>query len=207
MPNINLFGLTPSLARLGWLTTATPNPDRFTAPARVYLLRGNGVIFSGGLAILCGRLRQAGIWAEDLWCSGERWAARQLVADQRAGRLRGRVVFVGHSCGGRHALFAARKLGSACVGIDLLVCIDVALPWPVPANVRRAVNLYLTRRRVYPARPLVPAPGSSALIENIDLNAADSPLDATGLYHLNITASLAVQQFVMRRILEVVKGV
>jgi hypothetical protein len=205
MPSINLFWLTPSLARLGWLTAATPNPDRRTAPGRVYLLRGNGVFFSNGLAVLCNRLRRAGVWAEDLWCSGERWATRQLLADYRAGQPRGPVVFVGHSCGGRHSLFAARQLEAAGIVIDLLVCLDVAMPWPVPANVKRAVNLYLTRRRLYPARPLVPATGSPAHIENIDLNAANSPLDATGLFHLNITSSTAVQDFVLRRILETVQ--
>ncbi|MGH7174252.1 MAG: hypothetical protein ACRELG_28615, partial [Gemmataceae bacterium] len=79
---------------------------------------------------------------------------------------------------------------------------DVALPPPVPDNVKRALNLYRVGPRIYPARPLIAAPGSSAEITNIELNAVDSPINADGLHHLNITDSSAVQAFVLARILE-----
>jgi hypothetical protein len=113
--------------RLGWATARMPNPDVDRARGRVFLLRGNGVVFSRGFGDLCAALRRAGVWA-----------------------------------------------------------------------------VYLTRPRLYPARPLRRAAGSPTLVENIDLDAAGSPVDARGLHHLNITASPAVQALVLGRVLEAV---
>jgi hypothetical protein len=186
--------------RLGWASTRIPNPAPGTERGRVYLLRGNGIFFSRGLGDLCGRLRRLGVWAEDLRCVGDRWALRHLAADPP----RGPLVFVGHSCGGRYSLFAARRLAEGGTRVDLVVCLDVALPPEVPDNVGKAVNLYLDRRRLYPARPLRPAPGSRAVIENIDLSAASSPLNGAWLNHLTITDHPAVQALALGRILEAI---
>jgi hypothetical protein len=72
---------------------------------------------------------------------------------------------------------------------------------PVAANVEQAVHYYRSRRRLYPARALNAAAKSQALIENIDLDSADSPLQQSGLHHLNMTAHPAVQQFILQHIL------
>ncbi len=196
----------PFGVRLGWASAWARNPDWHTAPARVYLLRGNGIFFSRGFGRLCGRLRRMGIWAEDLRCVGDRWMLRQFLAHSRTGRLRGPLILVGHSCGGRYSLFAARRLQELGIPVDLLICIDVAMPIVVPANVRRAVNVYLTRRRIYPARPLQATPGAATVIENIDLNAADSPVSASWLCHLTITDSTGVQSLVLDRILQTARA-
>jgi hypothetical protein len=188
----------PFGVRLGWASTRVPNPPRGAERGRVYLLRGNGIFFSRGLGGLCGRLRRLGFWAEDLRCVGDRWALRHLALDPP----RVPLAFVGHSCGGRYSLFAARRLAERGVRVDLLVCLDVALPPEVPDNVGRAVNLYLARRRLYPARPLRPALGSREAVENIDLSAAGSPLEGAWLNHLTITDHPAVQALALGRILE-----
>jgi hypothetical protein len=192
--------------RLGWATARTPNPEPEKALGRAYLLRGNAVIFSRGFGAICDRLRQAGLWAEDLRCVGDRWVRRSLIAGQQAGRLRGPLILVGHSCGGRYALFTARELARRNISIDLLVCIDVAIPFPVAGNVRQAVHLYRSRRRIYPARPLRAAPGSAARVLNLDLDAPSSPIAPRGLHHLNITGNLALQDWVVKRVLEAVAG-
>jgi hypothetical protein len=90
------------------------------------------------------------------------------------------------------------------VAVDLLICIDVAWPFPVSGNVRRAIHLYRTNRRLYPARPLCPALGSAAAIENLGLDEPGSPIAARGLHHLNITSAPAVQNFVIGKVLEAV---
>lgn len=195
----------PFLVRLGWASTGVPNPAPPRAPGRVFFFRGQGIVFSRGFGTMCGELRRRGVWAEDLRCRGETWAVRQVVADHQSGR--GPVVFVGHSCGGRSALFAAEELRAAGIDVSLIVCLDVTLPPPVPANVKRAVNLRRTRRRLYPAMPLTAAPGAAPVIENIDLDAPDSPIDPAWTCHLNITSRPGVQAFVVGRILEVVKPV
>jgi hypothetical protein len=191
--------------RLGWATSSTPNPGLADALGRVYLLRGNGAIFSRGFGVLCERLRRAGLWAEDLRCVGDRWVRRHLLADHQAGRLRSPVLLVGHSCGGRYALFTAQQLARHAVPIELLICIDVAIPYDVAANVRHAVHLYRSRRRIYPARPLRPSPDSASKVTNLDLDAENSPLRPAGLHHLNITASRGVQDWVFDCILTTIR--
>jgi hypothetical protein len=184
--------------RLGWLTAGCPNPDPAQTRDRIFFFRGNAIVFSRGFGKMCGLLRRAGYWAEDLRCIGHRWAYRELT--RRKDRPPGRVIFVGHSCGGRYAIHAAEYLAHVGIAVDLLVCLEVALPPPVPANVRTATNLYLTRPRLYPAGPLRPEADCAAWIENIDLDAPGSPVSPRWLNHLNITDSPAVQDWVLRRI-------
>jgi hypothetical protein len=191
--------------RLGWATTRHPNPEPDRARGRIYLLRGKGVVFSRGFGAMCDRLRKEGLWAEDLRCVGDRWVRKQLRADQAAGRLRGPVIFVGHSCGGRHALFTAQQLAPLGIAVELVVCVDVARPSEAASNVRHAVHLYRSRMRIYPARPLRCEPGSAAQIENIDLDGEDSVISPAGLHHLNITGSAALQDWVVERILQAVR--
>ncbi|MDB5310874.1 MAG: hypothetical protein JWO38_5076 [Gemmataceae bacterium] len=198
--------LFPAASRLGWATTTVPNPHPAEARAAAYLFRGSGTVFSPGFGRLCDRLRTAGVWAEDLRCVGDRWACRHLVADRAVGRLVGPVALVGHSRGGRRALAAAARLGRAGVAVDLVVCVDVAFPPPVPGNVRRAVHLYRSRWRAYPARPLRPALAAGGRIENVDLDAPGSPTPGRGLHHLNITGCTALQAWVAEQI-EALAGV
>jgi hypothetical protein len=186
--------------RLGWLTVDDPNPPAAKARDRIFFFRGQGVAFSNGFAALCGVLRRAGYWAEDLRCVGHRWVYRELTAAANNNSPRGRTIFVGHSAGGRYALLAAQQLQQVGVTIDLLVGLDVALPDSVTANVRAAVHLYFTGWRLYPARPFTPAADSTAQIDNIDLNDPHSPISTRWLNHLNITDCPAVQQFVLERI-------
>lgn len=191
----------PFGVRLGWATARTPNPPPGEEIGRVYLLRGSGLFFSGGFGRICRELRLSGWWAEDLRCVGDRWMRRHLIAEQQAGRLRGPLVMVGHSCGGRYSLYSAQQLAALGISIDLLICVDVAWAFPVAANVKCAVHLYRGRWRIYPARPLIPAPGSSAQIENIDVDEADSPIKKWGMVHMNITSYRSVQDWILKRIL------
>ena len=201
---VDLLWQVPSGGRLGWFTTSIANPDPLRANAQVFLLRGTGTLFSPGFGEICTRLRRAGIWAEDLGPAGDGWVCRHLISEHRAGRLHGPIVLVGHSRGGRHVVEASRVLEKAGIGVDLLVCLDVALPPTVPGNVRRVVNLYMSRDRLYPADSLQPAAGSMARIENVDLSSSEALITGPGLNHLNLTASPAVQDFVVAHILQVV---
>ena len=185
--------------RLGWLTADHPNPENEHSRDRFFFFRGQGIVFSNGFGTLCSVLRRAGCWAEDLRCVGHRWVCRELIR-MHTTRPIGRVIFVGHSAGGRYALVAARQLQESGIIVDRLVCVDVALPDPVPTNVRAASHLYLTGLRLYPARPLMCDSGSTTHLENIDLNAANSPISARWLNHLNITDSPAVQELILQRI-------
>ncbi len=173
--------------RLSPLTTARPNPDVGQTAGRVFALRGQLAVFSRGFGRLCDRLRDRGCSAEDLRCVGDAWAVRQLIAARDAGLPQMPVVFIGHSRGGRRSLVAAQTLERHGVAVDLVVCVDVALPPLVPANVRHAVHVFRGRRRLYPVRPIQRITPST-LVENIDLDAPDAPFPGRGLTHLTITA-------------------
>jgi thioesterase domain-containing protein len=118
--------------------------------------------------------------------------------------LTGPIILVGHSRGGRHIIDAAHELQKSGITIDLLICLDVAAPSTVPGNVRHALNLYLTQHRVYPAEMLKATPGSTTRIDNIDLNAPNSPVKVHGLNHVNLTADAGVQDFVLKAIAKAV---
>jgi hypothetical protein len=202
----NMAWPLPSGVRLGWATVAVPNPEPSQAKARVFLLRGTGVVFSLGFSDLCTQLRQAGIWAEDLRSNGDGWVCQHLRDEHCTGMLHGPIILIGHSRGGRHILDAARELQKAGITVDLLICVDVAFPATVPGNVRQAVNLYLTQLRVYPASILRPDPDVFVPIENIPLDAPDSPIPSQGLHHVNITNSPAVQLIILERIMRVIRS-
>src|SRR5262245_4431887 len=75
-----------------------PNPSR--PRGRVYLIRGQGWVFSNGWAILRDQLRAAGVSAQDVSDLDGSWVGDDVLADHKAGNLNGPVVFVGHSRGG-----------------------------------------------------------------------------------------------------------
>jgi hypothetical protein len=159
---VDLMWKYPTGGRVGWLTASVANPDPSQAKARVFLLRGSGTVFSPGFGEICTRLRRSGLWAEDLGPAGAGWVCRHLIAEHAAGRLQCPIVLVGHSRGARHAVEVARELEKAGVKVDLLVCLDVTRPAPVPGNVRQALNVYKSQHRLYPADALQAAAGSMA---------------------------------------------
>ena len=189
----------PFGVRLGWATCSVPNPTPGEEVGRVYLLRGMGAVFSVGFGRIADALRRAGWWTEDLRCVGDVWLRKHLRKEKAAGRLRGPLVFVGHSCGGRYALYSAQQLAQDGIQVDLLMCVDVAWAFPVAANVRQAVHLYRSRWRLYPAKPLLPAPGANPRIANVDID-AEPTLRGWGMCHLNVTAYATVQEAILTRI-------
>jgi len=193
MPPFLLSWAYPAASRMGWITTKAANPSPSDARGAAYLFRGNGTIFTPGFGRLTDQLRSQGLWAEDLTCNGLAWARHQII---KAPNDRP-IILIGHSCGGRSCLKLAALLEAVGVTIDLLICIDVAFTSPVPANVRRAVHLYRSCWRLYPARPLVPCPGNVSPIDNIDLDQPSAPFPGAGLNHFNITSSELLQRWIV----------
>ncbi|HQR07273.1 MAG TPA: hypothetical protein PLN21_10650 [Gemmatales bacterium] len=191
----------PAAARMGWLTTTVSNPSLNEAQGLAYLFRGNGTLFTPGFGLLTDQLRTQGLWAEDLTCNGLPWVKQHVMKGHRSCP----IILIGHSCGGRRCLQLAALLEAAGISIDLLICIDVAFPPTVPANVRRAVHLYRTRWRFYPARPLVPCTAGTSQIDNIDLDQPHAPFPGTWLNHLNITGSEALQLWIKHQVMQLMQ--
>lgn len=201
---VDLLWQVPLGSRLGWVTTSAHNPIPRLTRANVFLLRGTGTMFSPGFGDICTKLRRNEMWAEDLGSAGESWIVQHLIEERKAGRLKGPIIMVGHSRGGRHILNAAHELQKSGFIVDLLICLDVAAPTTVPSNVRQALNLYMTLHRIYPAEKLKATIGSQTKIENVDLNAPNSPVKIHGLNHISITADAGVQEYVIKAIEKVV---
>ena len=91
------------------------------------------------------------------------------------------------------------------IGFDLLVCLDVSLPPTVPANVRQALNVYMSQHRLCPVDPLQPAPGVAARIENVDLSTFGAPIAGRALCHVNVAADRDVQDLIVERIRKVAR--
>jgi len=196
MPPFLLSWAYPAASRMGWLTTTFANPKVCEAMGLAYLFRGNGAIFTPGFGRLTDQLRRQGLWAEDLTCNGLNWARQQIIKTHNNHP----IVLIGHSCGGRRCLNLAAHLETIGIAVELLICIDVAFPPPVPANVHRAIHLYRSRWRLYPARPLIPSQGNVHQIDNIDLDQPTTPFPGTGLNHFNITASELLQQWIIDKV-------
>lgn len=187
---------------MGWLTTTVTNRSFGDVQGLAYLFRGNGTIFTPGFGRLTDQLRTQGLWAEDLTCNGLPWVKQHLMKEHGGGP----IILIGHSCGGRRCLQLAALLEAVGITIDLLICIDVAFTPKVPINVRRAVHLYRSRWRFYPARPLVPCPGGISQIDNIDLDQPDAPFPGTWLNHLNITGSQALQLWINHEVTQLLQA-
>ncbi|MFT3881007.1 MAG: alpha/beta hydrolase [Gemmatales bacterium] len=196
IPPFLLSWAFPVAARMGWLTTTVTNPSLPAAHGLAYLFRGNGTIFTPGYGRLTDQLRGQGLWAEDLTCNGLSWAMRHVTKNHGSRP----IILIGHSCGGRRCLRLATLLESVGISIDLLICIDVAFTQPVPTNVRKAIHLYRSQWRFYPARPLIPATGIASLIENIDLDQPHAPFPGTWLNHFNITGNEALQRWIINEV-------
>lgn len=138
---------------LSWLTASARNPAPADSVGHAFLLRGQGAVFSPGFGRLCTNLRQRDWRADDLRCVGDLRASRQLRTERERTQHKA-ILFVGHSCGGRYAIWAAWRLFRLGITVDMIVCVDVAFPPPIPPNVLRAVHIYKSGLRLYPARPL-----------------------------------------------------
>jgi len=191
--------------RLGWATTTVPNPPLTSTCARAYLLRGQTMLFSRGFGQICDQLRLAGVCAEDLRCVGDRWVRKQLATTTWPAGCGGRLSWwvIRAAVATRCSLPRTGGTGRQGRPHHLRRC---GGPYRVAANVRRAVHLYRSRWRLYPARPLEAAVGSAARIDNIDLDSPNSPIKEAKLHHLNITARPAVREWIVRLVLETASG-
>lgn len=112
------------------------------AAAHVYLLRG---IFnvSVGLDALAAKLERIGIAASVYGHTEAGAVAARAAQSYRDGTGRP-VILVGHSLGAGAVVDVARQLNAAGIPVALLVTLDPVGANPVPGNVGRAINLYVS---------------------------------------------------------------
>jgi hypothetical protein len=108
----------------------------------VYLVKGT-LGLSPGIDELAEKFKRRGIHAtvHDLGETDE--LAAEATRRYRTGRER-QIVLIGHSMGGSAILVMAEQLDRAGVPVALAIPLDAPSAVPVPGNVRRVINFYLS---------------------------------------------------------------
>ncbi len=151
------------------------------AAAHVYLLRGLMDV-SEGMDVLAARFNQLGIPASaHSHTDGEAIAAQ--ARDRYASGVERTIILIGHSLGATAAVEAARELEQAGVPVALVVTIDPVSTAVMPANVGRAVNLYVGRES---GQKVQAESGFHGTLSNLDFS-ADPTMD-----HMAIQRAAAV---------------
>jgi hypothetical protein len=171
-----------------WATCAS------AAEPRVLFLRGWFGVFSTGLDGIADDLKAKGIKAEVAghlyWQTG----LTDILKARAAGKA-GPIILVGHSQGANNVIDIARGLEAQNIPVDLVVTLAPFMQYPVPANVRQAVNY----QQGGWGAPLEGAPGFHGKIMNVNVN------DDPSVTHINIDKSTRVHADVVRMITSLVK--
>jgi hypothetical protein len=172
-----------------WATCAA------AAEPRVLFLRGWFGVFSTGLDGIADDLKAKGIKAEVAghlyWQTG----LTEILKARAAGKA-GPIVLVGHSQGANNVIDIARGLEAHNIPVDLVVTLAPFMQYPIPANVKQAVNYY---QQGGWGAPLEGAPGFHGKILNV--NVGDDP----SVSHINIDKSTRVHADIVRMVTSLVK--
>jgi pimeloyl-ACP methyl ester carboxylesterase len=155
----------------------------------VFLLRG---IFnvSVGLDAMAARLTRLGIPSSVYGHGDAAYVAREAIRDYRGGKVKS-IILVGHSLGGAAVVYVAEQLNEVRIPVTLLVSLDPVGAGAVPANVRRAVDFYLSDS----GGPLAAAPGFHGVLRNVNVTTVP------GMDHMAIQSMESMQSRVISEIM------
>ncbi len=165
-----------------WLSVFAHSPAAAASSTHVYLFRG---IFnvSVGLDALAAKLVRLGIAASVYGHLESGSVASEVIRDYKSGKVR-TIILIGHSFGGGAVLTMADTLNNASVPVALLISLDSSSSGPVPRNVRRAVNFYISGSRP----SLIPGAGFHGSLQNIDVK------NISGMDHMTIQSMPSMHQ-------------
>jgi hypothetical protein len=168
-----------------------PQPQ-MQGPPQVYFLRGLMNVFSLGMDDFARKLQANGIAATVANHADSDFVASRIVSNYNSGD-HGPIVLVGHSLGADAVAEIANTLARYNIPVALLVLFDGTDGHQIPGNVATAINY--TRHFMISA-----APGSRAVVQNIDLS-GDPAID-----HLNIDTAPSLQAQTMNYIMQAMSG-
>ena len=171
-----------SFSGLALLLTLFASSGAWAGGSHAYLLRG---IFnvSVGLDALAQKLNRLGI-RSTVYGHGESGSvAAEAIRDYRGHKVSS-IILIGHSLGAGGVVSVAEQLNMAGVPVSLLISLDPAFNLAVPANVRRAVNFYISGSGL----PMAAGPGFRGSLQNINLSGVP------GMDHMAIQATAAMHR-------------
>ncbi len=170
-------------------------PDQ---PGSTFLFLGLWNVFSKGLDDVAANLNSEGYHAQSL--PGPQWEriGDQIIAMDRAGKLRRPLVLGGHSLGADKSLYLAEKLERAGIEVDYICLLDATNPPKVPGNVKRCHNIYLSHSLTdwFPAFRGIPVEAADKRTElvNYDVRYAQAgELTNIDFDHFDIETNPAIQ--------------
>jgi hypothetical protein len=187
---IDITGIT------GYADTSDRSVPRL--PGRVYILRGIGHIWSGGMTELADELNRRGTTA-----SAHRHSEWTDIADEAAKLHKSDpekwpIVLIGHSNGADMGINIAQRLKAKGVPVALIVGYDpTRFSSNVPSNVQRFINLYQATN-ILGGGQIHPAADFRGQLVNVDLR------NHFEIGHMNIDKSRRLQQEVIAKVLQVV---
>ena len=172
-----------------WATCAA------AAEPRVLVLRGWFGVFSTGLDGIADDLKAKGVKAE---VAGHLYWQTGLtdILKARAACKAGPIILIGHSQGANNVIDIARGLEAQNIPVDLVITLAPFMQYPVPANVKQAVNYY---QQGGWGAPIEGAPGFHGKIMNVNVN------DDPSVTHINIDKSTRVRADIVRMVTSLVK--
>jgi hypothetical protein len=156
----------------------------------VYLLKGT-LELSPGFDELGEKFKRRGIHATVHSLVEASALAAEAARKYKSGRER-QIILIGHSSGGSAILLMADELDRAGVPITLAISLDSPSAVPVPANVRKIINLYISTGMGMPIERGQRFRGS---LQNVDLK------DDPEMGHFAISSSDKIHQQLIRHVL------
>lgn len=128
----------------GLMSYSDPSDRQQTRlPGRVYIFRGIGHIWSGGMTELAHELNRRGTTASAHRHSEWYEAAKEAIKLYKSDPDRWPIVLIGHSNGGDMIINMAYMMKKEGVPVSLAIGFDpTRFNNPVPSNVARFINLY-----------------------------------------------------------------
>lgn len=167
-------------------------------PGRVYILRGIGHIWSGGMTELADELNRRGTTASAHRHSEWPEIAEEAIKLYKSDPERWPIVLIGHSNGADMAINIAYRLKSKGVPVALIVGYDpTRFSNNVPSNVARFINLYQATN-ILGGGQIHPNGDFRGQLINVDLR------NHFEIGHMNIDKSSRLRQEVIAKVLQVV---
>ena len=173
----------------GQTASAGDQTQRHTLPPKILVLRGVFEVFSLGMNDLARKLACRGY---DVTLTSWSLALHETVcADQQS------YVIIGHSLGGRMCGWVPRKLKKCGKRVPLVIIVDANLMKPIPSNVDRCLNLYVTNPfGIFHGSPVRGESPCTEII-NWDVSQGQPPCFQGGVDHFDIDATPWVHQIII----------
>ena len=167
---------------------------RYTVPPKILVLRGVFEVFSLGMNDLTKKLACRGY---DVKVTSWSLALHEVeCSDQQP------YVIIGHSLGGRMCGWVPRKLMKCGKRVPLVIIVDANLMKPIPPNVERCLNLYVTNPfGIFHGSPVRGESPCTEII-NWDVSQGQPSCFQGGVNHFDIDATPWVHQIIIDEIEE-----